>query len=225
MVERSVGNLPLHGVSVEVGIADLHRDAARQLGLRAHLERQPLHHPRQHALQQHDVNGVGLESVLLAQRLLLLIRLHWRGVDAVSFLPDLHAVLAKCLTDNDIRHLTEVADCHDPHRTQQLIRLGSDHRDLAYRERVKERMHLLMRHLQLAIGFCLVGGDFRDCFVLGKPKRYWQSRVFHYRLPQLVRPFVAAEKTVHPRDVDVMFVDTRLLVDWCAVGYYLCHEA
>ena len=163
--------------------------------------------------------------MLLAQRFLLLIRLHRRGVDAVSLLPYLDSVLSKCLTDNDIRHLTEVTNGGDSHRAQQLVCLRSDHRDLAYRQRVEERMHLLMRHLKLAVRFCLVGGYLRDGLVLGKPKRYWQSGVLHYRLTQLVRPLVTPEETVHSCDVDVMLVDARLLVHWRTVGDYLRHEA
>ena len=225
MVERGVGNLSLHGACVEVRIANLHRDAARQLGLRPHLERQPLHHPREDAFQQNNVDGVGLEGMLLTQRFLFLIRLHRRGVDAVSFLPNLDSVLSKRLTHNDIRNLSEVTDGCYSHRAQQMKRLRPYHRYLAYRQRVEERMHLLMRHLEFTVGFRLVGGDLRDGLVLGKSKRYWQSRVFHYRFTQLVRPFVTPEEPVHPGDVDIMFVDAGLLKDGRTVGDYRRHEA
>ena len=49
--------------------------------------------------------------------------------------------------------------------------------------------------------------------------------MFHYRLAQLVRPFITPEETVHPCDVDVMLVDARLLVHGRTVGDNLRHEA
>ena len=82
-----------------------------------------------------------------------------------------------------------------------------------------------MWHLQLTIWFCLIGGDFRDCLVLGEPERYRQSRLFHDGLAQFMRPLVTSEKTIHSCDVDVMLIDARLLVNRGFVGYYLRHEA
>ena len=94
MVEGSVGDTLLHIVCVEVGVADFHRHAARQLALRTQVETEAFHHACKALLDGCHINGVLFESAFLADGFPFLVRAHGRAVLPVGLLPDVEAVLA-----------------------------------------------------------------------------------------------------------------------------------
>ena len=128
MIEGGVRDALLHVVRVEVGVADFHRHAARQLALRAQVEAEAFHHARQALLDGRHINGVLFERPFLADGLPLLIGAHGRAVLPVGLLPDFETVLAHGAFHGYGRQTAQGADFLHAHRAEQMVGLFPHHR-------------------------------------------------------------------------------------------------
>lgn len=212
MVEGGVGNAHLHGMGVEVGVADLHRDAGGELLLLAEGKGDLLHHAYQQVVDHVDIDGVLVEGALGADAFPLGIGNHRSWVDAVCLFPDHQPVLPQHLLHHFGRDTAQGFDGGNAHGSQQPEGLVADAGNFAYGERRQERYHPVGKNFQLTIGLGLTGSDLAYRFVHRETEGDGKTAFVNDGLPQFMRPFHAAEKAVHAGDIQVVLVDAGLLI-------------
>ena len=176
VVEGGVRDALLHIVRIEVGVTDFHRHATRQFALRAQVEAEAFHHPRQALPDGSHVNRVLLKRPFLADGLPLLVRAHGRAVLPIGFLPDVEAVLAHRAFHRQRRQSAQGADFLHAHRAEQMVGLLPHHRDFLHRERVEERINIRCGHFEFAVGLGLSRRNLRHGLVFRQAKRNRQAR-------------------------------------------------
>ncbi len=98
LVEPGIGDAFLHGVGVEIGIADFYGDTSRQFFLFAQLKSNLFNHGDQTAVEVFYIGSILVESAFGADALLLPIRMYRCVIDSVGFLPDNYAILAQYMS-------------------------------------------------------------------------------------------------------------------------------
>src|ERR1700760_1277408 len=67
------------------------------------------------------------------------------------------------------------------------------------------------RHLYITVRLCFLRGYLRDHFIGGQRKRDRQRRGGCDLFPQVYRPLIGVEETIHTRQVKIELIDRSLL--------------
>ena len=213
-VHGGVGDAGLHGVGIEVGVADLDGDASGEFVFAAQLEAQFFAHADEDVAQRGDVDGILLKSLFGRDGFVFGIGDDGAVVDAIGFFPDDAAVFAEDLFEEFARHFLERVDAEDTHVAEELVGLIADHGDFFDGQRREEWFFRAGGYFFLAVGFGFAGADLGDGLVGRQGEGDGQVGLADDPASQLGGHLVAAEIAVHAAEVDVEFVDGGLLIEW-----------
>jgi hypothetical protein len=211
VVIEGIGYGHLAGGGLKVGVTDLYGDTAGRLVLLPQLIPHPFGHADEFGHEKGDIGLVLLEGILGRDRFGLMIGDHFALVDALRLVPELDAIFAKAAFQLLYIMFAQVADRFDPQLLQGQVGLLPHPGYLIDLQRGQELFFPSVRHLDIAIRLGLVGGDLGDHLIGSQREGNGQFGLVHDLLPQIDRPLIGVEETVHPGEVEIEFIDGRLL--------------
>ena len=223
-VRCRMGQPVLPGEGIEIGIPQLHGDAGGQPAGLPKLEGELRYHLIEGGAEEFNIRRIGLKSTLRGDGLPLGIGHDGPVVNAVRFFPQLPAGLAKFALQQQRGHLAERLHCAYAHLAQPMAgdlphRWQTPHREWGQKLLLPARFYELC-----AIGLAFPCADLRNELVNRQANGQRQAAFANDLLPQLLRPFPAAEVAVHTTDVQVKFINGSLFEHGSVLRQYFRNQ-
>lgn len=213
VIGAGVGNAGLFGDGIEVGIAQFHRNATRELVLLPEFKGDLFGHPHQFVIQEGHVGGVGLEGVFGGDALLFAIGNDGTLVYAVGPSPEFYTVLSKEVTEHFHGYFRKHPDGLHAHLPEQFRGLFAYHGQLLYGQGSQEYLFFSEGNFHLPVGLGFIRADFADELVGGQGIRNGKPGFFGDIVPEFGGEPGYAEEAVHARHVYVKLIDAGLFID------------